>query len=197
MKCVLSRGSSPALVLCGFTALSTQGEEPRRHTRTTSRSKHALLVGCTKYEKPGIPELWGPANDVPLWRKTLEQQFGFPASNIEVLLGWPDEPDRRPTRAEHRAGVRGPHRQSRAQGPNRDRPLGHGARRRSPKATTSERIRSPTAWTSCSSRPTSSLGPPTALRTPSRTTTSAGGSTVSVRRGPTSGSSSTAVIRGR
>ena len=66
-----------------------------------------MLVGCTKYEKPGIPELWGPANDVPLWRKTLEQQFGFPASNIEVLLGWPDEPDRRPTRANIARGFEG------------------------------------------------------------------------------------------
>jgi hypothetical protein len=56
-------------------------------------------VGCTEYLLPGIVDLWGPANDIPLWRKTLEQQFGFPGSNIEILLGWPDEPALRPSRS--------------------------------------------------------------------------------------------------
>ncbi len=59
----------------------------------------ALLVGCTRYDLPGVVELWGPANDIPLWRKTLVQEFGFSESNIDLLLGWPDEPARRPTRA--------------------------------------------------------------------------------------------------
>jgi hypothetical protein len=62
-------------------------------------SKYAILVGCTKYESSGIPELWGPANDIPLWQKTLEQAFGFSKDHISALVGWPDAPERRPTRA--------------------------------------------------------------------------------------------------
>jgi hypothetical protein len=61
--------------------------------------KYGLLVGCTKYEMAGVLELWGPANDIPLWQKTLEQGFGFAKDDIKVLLGWPDAPQRRPTRA--------------------------------------------------------------------------------------------------
>ena len=59
--------------------------------------RRALLVGCTRYELPSVPELWGPANDIPLWQKTLIEDFGFPEGQVTTLLGWPDDPERRPT----------------------------------------------------------------------------------------------------
>ncbi|MFO0959125.1 MAG: caspase family protein [Isosphaeraceae bacterium] len=62
-------------------------------------ARRALLVGCTKYELAGVPELWGPANDIPLWRKTLVDSFGFGGDDVAVLLGWPEDPSRRPTRS--------------------------------------------------------------------------------------------------
>lgn len=60
--------------------------------------KHALLVGCTKYQLPGVLELWGPANDVPMWSKVLTEDFGFDEANIRKLVDWPDDPRARPTR---------------------------------------------------------------------------------------------------
>lgn len=68
-------------------------------------TQYALLVGCTKYpHNPRIPELWGPANDVPAFAKLLHQRFGFPTANIQQLVGWPDDPDQRPTCANITAG---------------------------------------------------------------------------------------------
>ena len=64
--------------------------------------QHALLVGCTTYpNNRAIPELYGPGNDVPAWERWLTEPrgFAFPAGDVTVLLGWPDEPGRRPTRA--------------------------------------------------------------------------------------------------
>ena len=64
--------------------------------------QHALLVGCTIYPNNGaVPELYGPGNDVPAWAEWLTDPkgFGFPPANVTTLLGWPDEPGRRPTRA--------------------------------------------------------------------------------------------------
>ena len=64
--------------------------------------KHALLVGCTIYpNNEGVPELYGPANDIPAWRALLTAPKGlaFPASNVTTLLGWPSDPAMRPTRA--------------------------------------------------------------------------------------------------
>jgi hypothetical protein len=64
--------------------------------------KHALLVGCTIYpNNEGIPELYGPANDIPAWRALLTAPKGlaFPADNVNTLLGWPSDPAMRPTRA--------------------------------------------------------------------------------------------------
>src|SRR4051812_19776116 len=61
--------------------------------------KLALLVGCTKYQESSIRSLDGPANDVVLWEKLLMHKFAFPAENITKLVGWPDDPKTRPTRA--------------------------------------------------------------------------------------------------
>ena len=50
-------------------------------------NKRALLVGVNKY--PNLPphsQLRGCVNDVEIMRQTLETSFGFPASNISVLL---------------------------------------------------------------------------------------------------------------
>lgn len=67
-----------------------------------SGKRFALLVGCTVYPKSEIRELWGPANDVPLWAKLLDK-FGFAQDNIRILLGWPDDKKRRPTYANIKA----------------------------------------------------------------------------------------------
>jgi hypothetical protein len=62
--------------------------------------KHALLVGCTSYpDAPNIPELWGPANDVPAVAGLLTERFDFPAKNIRRLVGWADDTTSRPTYA--------------------------------------------------------------------------------------------------
>jgi hypothetical protein len=63
-------------------------------------NKYALLVGCTKYpERPQLPTLRGPANDVPMWGRVLTDPngFAFPAANVTQLVGWPDQPRQRPT----------------------------------------------------------------------------------------------------
>ena len=70
---------------------SATGPAPRRH---------ALLVGCTFYEN--LDERWwleGPANDVALIRRLLTgHPFGFAASDIATLAGWPPDKRMRPTK---------------------------------------------------------------------------------------------------
>ena len=64
-------------------------------------SGHAVLVGCTQYAHLDT-SLWlkGSENDVALMHEQLTGQgFGMPPENVTVLAGWPDDPDRRPTRA--------------------------------------------------------------------------------------------------
>ena len=66
--------------------------------------KYALLVGCTRYPYVDrMPELYGPANDIPLWRKLLSAPspsgFSFPDQNVQQLLGWGEDESNRPTRA--------------------------------------------------------------------------------------------------
>jgi hypothetical protein len=60
---------------------------------------YALLVGCTEYKNVPIPELHGPANDVPMFARMLRDDFGFPPTNIRTLVGWPEDAARRPTHA--------------------------------------------------------------------------------------------------
>jgi len=66
---------------------------------TGSLSYFALLVGCTDYQSSGLPDLWGPANDIPAWAKVLVNRFGFPAANVISLVGWPEDARKRPTYA--------------------------------------------------------------------------------------------------
>lgn len=70
-----------------------------------NRSCFALLVGCTDYQLSGIPELWGPTNDVAEWAKLLVNRFGFPAANVMSLVGWPEDAAKRPTCANIRNAV--------------------------------------------------------------------------------------------
>jgi len=56
---------------------------------------HALLVGCSKYSQEGIRELVGAENDVRSIESLLAKQFGF--RNITKLVGWPNDPQKRPT----------------------------------------------------------------------------------------------------
>jgi hypothetical protein len=55
-----------------------------------SGRKHALLIGCTKYDK--LPErfhLKGPTNDVELMRKVLTERFGYAVKDIVTLADQP------------------------------------------------------------------------------------------------------------
>lgn len=74
-----------------------------------TRSARVLLIGCTKYPyllKEGgkvagsnTVELGGPANDVELFAKTLQDVFAIPAARMTKLAGWPDDESARPTKA--------------------------------------------------------------------------------------------------
>jgi len=60
--------------------------------------RHALLVGCTKYDN--LAEalyLEGPGNDTLLMRDLLSNRYGFPKENIRILAEHAGK-DRRPTR---------------------------------------------------------------------------------------------------
>src|SRR5688572_17666706 len=61
-----------------------------------ANKKHALLVGCTKYQNENIAVLPGPTNDVRLIAAMLKE-VSFPAGQITSLVGWPDDVAARPT----------------------------------------------------------------------------------------------------
>jgi hypothetical protein len=62
--------------------------------------RRALLVGVTKYEHlPRDKHLEGPANDVRLMRRLLQERYKFPAEGIVTLTEDESQPDRRPIRA--------------------------------------------------------------------------------------------------
>src|SRR5205085_2081584 len=62
----------------------------------TAGGKRALLVGVTKYDHlPGNTHLAGPANDVRLMRRLLEQTYRFPSGAIVSLTEDEGRPDRR------------------------------------------------------------------------------------------------------
>jgi Caspase domain len=65
--------------------------------------KLALLVGCTRYVHDERMNLEGPVNDVKLFGGLLARH-GFAEAGITALSGWPDDPARRPTRANIVAG---------------------------------------------------------------------------------------------
>lgn len=81
------------VVLC-LAGLSTglRAETPQ------AAPKYALLIGCTAYQHcKGCPELTGPHNDIPLLARVLTERFGYDEAHITRLVGWPDEPEKRPT----------------------------------------------------------------------------------------------------
>jgi hypothetical protein len=59
---------------------------------------YALLVGCTQYRYcTKVRELFGPRNDVPMFARLLEQQFGFDRDRMQILVDWPEDEAARPT----------------------------------------------------------------------------------------------------
>ncbi|WP_442510606.1 caspase family protein [Novipirellula sp. SH528] len=78
-----------------------RADEPRDRAdepAVAENTQHALLIGCTQYPNNSrIPELWGPANDVPAFANLLTQRFGFSPANIQQLVGWNDDVATRPT----------------------------------------------------------------------------------------------------
>ena len=95
------------LLLAAFGSLVDPQEA--KPAPATTRSSRVLLVGCTQYPylKAGggtvkgsnTVELGGPANDVELFAKTLEEVFAVPPSRMTRLAGWPDDEKLRPTKA--------------------------------------------------------------------------------------------------
>lgn len=78
-----------ALVL----AAATAGAQPKAEP-----PKLALLVGCTRYPNhTDMRTLYGPANDVKMWRAALATGFAFPDADITTLAEWPDDETKRPT----------------------------------------------------------------------------------------------------
>lgn len=61
-------------------------------------NKFALLVGCSEYVNLEGHHLKGPTNDVRAFGQALVNQFGFPSNEVRQLVGWPDDPSKRPTR---------------------------------------------------------------------------------------------------
>ncbi len=67
-------------------------------TPAADASRHALLVGCTRYPGLEVQQLEGPANDVVLMRQMLAERFHFAAAQIVTLAESQDE-THKPTRA--------------------------------------------------------------------------------------------------
>jgi len=59
--------------------------------------RHALVVGCSQYEHYPNRTLLGAANDAAAFRGLLRDKCGFPAANIESLVGTPADETKRPT----------------------------------------------------------------------------------------------------
>ena len=95
------------LCLVAFTAASltsgrsaTGGEAAVNAALTPNRdSKYALLIGCSEYVHLRQWNLRGPPNDVREFNNALVTRFAFPAGHVRQLVGWPDDVDQRPTRA--------------------------------------------------------------------------------------------------
>ncbi|HEY5315554.1 MAG TPA: caspase family protein [Pirellulales bacterium] len=93
-----------ALLGClGFSARALDAAEPEAAPADVRR--HALLVGCTKYDHHLDLSLDGPANDVVLMAKTLQGRYGFTPERMRILSEAADGSGRatgavgRPTRA--------------------------------------------------------------------------------------------------
>jgi hypothetical protein len=74
--------------------------EPSPGTEATVSGKRALLIGVTKYDNLRQDKhLAGPANDVLLMRRLLQERYQFPADNIVTLSEDKSTPALRPIRA--------------------------------------------------------------------------------------------------
>src|SRR6266702_4941932 len=79
----------------------TAPDDPTLPAGTQAGRKHALLVGCTRYDKLPDHRLEGPANDVVLMRRVLKERFGFADRDIVTLAE--SNAAGRPTRANIKA----------------------------------------------------------------------------------------------
>jgi hypothetical protein len=74
-------------------------QKPASASGKQSGRQHALLIGCTKYDKlPEQSHLQGPSNDCELMRRVLTERFGFTDKDIVTLSDRPNAAGR-PTRA--------------------------------------------------------------------------------------------------
>jgi hypothetical protein len=84
---------APAVGLLGI-------ERPSSAQPPGAAKKYALLVGCSKYTgNAGFSDLDGGPNDARLLEGLLVEQFHFDPADIVRLTGWPDDPAKRPTKA--------------------------------------------------------------------------------------------------
>jgi CHAT domain-containing protein/predicted Zn-dependent protease len=69
-------------------------------TPATKAEPLALLIGCTDYADPRIPDLYGPHYDIHELSEILVDKFGFPEDEDSMVLmsGRASRDDRRPTR---------------------------------------------------------------------------------------------------
>ncbi len=99
--------SSPSQQISGSGVSPAQGRaEPPLAASTDpapagpAAGRRALLIGVTKYDHlPRDRHLSGPANDVRLMGRFLQERFGFPADGIVTLAEDEGSPAKRPTRA--------------------------------------------------------------------------------------------------
>jgi|GEM_PF-843955 len=96
----LVRPTVALVVIVLIPLLSPGTNAARTESPVDKATKFALLVGCTKYPyQSALVELYGPANDVRILDKLLQERFGFAPQNIIKLAGWPEEEAERPSHA--------------------------------------------------------------------------------------------------
>jgi hypothetical protein len=77
-----------AVTLCGGPTVRGQASSSRPEIR-------ALLIGCTDYQNPGIPDLFGPANDVRRFREVLTSpKYGVPNTDDAIITVTGDDATR-------------------------------------------------------------------------------------------------------
>ncbi|MEM7164747.1 MAG: caspase family protein [Planctomycetota bacterium] len=102
----------PATLLVFLISTLAVYAQPAADTRPAAPesggNSYALLIGCTEYPVlkkkytaatyENVIRLVGPAHDCELLRDTLMTVLGYPAANVSILSGWPDDASKRPTR---------------------------------------------------------------------------------------------------
>ena len=104
----MQRSNHPAerlltsLLLVGSSAINFVYGSPELSAQENARQQYALLVGCTEYLNEHVDTLYGPQNDVTCYYDLLTDKrngFGFPENHVTRLVGWPKNPEQRPTYA--------------------------------------------------------------------------------------------------